>query len=400
MKNIAIFCDGTWQHLSQRHPTNIALMARSILPQAPGGTPQTVYYDDGVGVGDGVLNHATHILGGALGSGLEHKILRAYEILSLNYQPGDRIFIFGFSRGAYTARSLAGLLRWLWIPKRENVGQVEEALRIYRTRPRRDEPQWKENIFQDSAGRFRDDYCHPGDTFLENQDYHPQEPASLKPKIDKAWIAYVGVLDTVGALGLPYAAPLAGLVNTAFSFHDASLSKMVRSARHAVSIDERRDTFPPTLWDNISAQNRNAGAQDLPADQRPYQQHWFPGHHGAIGGGGEDGGLSLAPMLWVAQGAARAGLAFDQRLMKAFAAAADCTAYVPDPAHNLGSLPQEVWGMSDRAGPDNVEDLSLAARLRWIKRPDYRSAPLRRPHLLDALNAPWPPGDDNLGYWP
>ena len=197
MKNIAIFCDGTWQYLGQRHPTNVALMARSVLPQAADHVPQLVYYDDGVGVGDGVLDRATHILGGALGAGLEHKILRAYEILSLNYQPGDRIFIFGFSRGAYTARSLAGMLRWLWILKREQVGQVEEALRLYRTRPKRDAPQWKNEEFEDACRRFRQDNCHAGESFLDGQAYDPKEPMSLKPKDDKAWIAYVGVLDTV-----------------------------------------------------------------------------------------------------------------------------------------------------------------------------------------------------------
>ena len=128
VKNLIICCDGTWQELSQRCPTNVTRLTRALAPTATRGgqtIPQVIFYDDGVGVGTGVLDKTTRILGGALGHGLDRKVLEAYEFLVLNYQPGDRIYIFGFSRGAYTARSVAGLLRQVWILKRENASEIE-----------------------------------------------------------------------------------------------------------------------------------------------------------------------------------------------------------------------------------------------------------------------------------
>src|SRR5882757_2441986 len=98
MKNIAIFCDGTWQNVSQSVPTNVARLARSVAatsvstPETP-ACEQVTYYNDGVGVGEGVLNAATRIIGGGLGEGLDEKIMHAYEFLCLNYAPEDRIFI-------------------------------------------------------------------------------------------------------------------------------------------------------------------------------------------------------------------------------------------------------------------------------------------------------------------
>ena len=116
MKSIAIFCDGTWQNISQRFPTNVTRLARAVAPKGKDPhtgepIPQIVFYDDGVGVGQGVAENFTKFVGGAIGKGLDRKIAEAYEFLCLNFEPGDRIYIFGFSRGAYTARSLAGLLR-------------------------------------------------------------------------------------------------------------------------------------------------------------------------------------------------------------------------------------------------------------------------------------------------
>src|ERR1700730_9417089 len=93
-KNIAIFCDGTWQHLDQPYPTNVAILARAVRPSTAGGDVQFVYYDDGVGVSQGVASAFTHLVGGMVGEGLDYKIVRAYEFLCLNYNPGDRIFIF------------------------------------------------------------------------------------------------------------------------------------------------------------------------------------------------------------------------------------------------------------------------------------------------------------------
>jgi uncharacterized protein (DUF2235 family) len=311
VKNIALFCDGTWQHLDQPFPTNVANLARAVTPAAADGSAQVVYYDDGVGVSSGVLDAATHLMGGALGKGLDYKITRAYEFLALNFEPGDRVFIFGFSRGAYTARSLAGLIRWTGFLKRENAGHSFEAMALYRTRPAADAPKADEDAFQAKAKAFRQAYSQHVEPFVGAKAYQPNDPASLTPDDDCGWLQYVGVWDTVGSMGVPTNIVFAPVLNAQYRFYDTNLSRFVRSARHAVSIDERRKTFAPTLWDNIDVLNTNAKADGLAYGARPYQQQWFPGLHGGVGGGSADGGLSLAAMLWVAEGAARAGLSLD-----------------------------------------------------------------------------------------
>jgi uncharacterized protein (DUF2235 family) len=378
MKNIAIFCDGTWQHIDQPHPTNVANLARASLSTSPLGQTQTVYYDDGVGVGQGVLDAATHLIGGALGQGLDYKIVRAYEHLVLNYELDDRVFVFGFSRGAYTARSLVGLVRWAGILKRENAGRVFEAMSLYRSRPSKDSGPEAEQAFRAQARAFRDQYSIHSDAFTENKAYDPNDPASLTPGSHCSWIQYVGVWDTVGSLGIPSNFLLSDLIDEKYHFYDTSLSQFVRSARHAVSIDERRKTFEPSLWDNIDALNTNANAAGLEHTLRPYQQSWFPGGHGAVGGGEADGGISLAPMLWVAEGAARAGFGFDRTQLDHYASLAHPEAQFVKGGMNLGEYILETIGTADRQGPGSFDEASLPARMRWALVPSYRPVPLKR----------------------
>lgn len=371
MKNIAIFCDGTWQNLAQKFPTNVTRLARAITPSTKidgRETTQVVYYDNGVGVGNGVLDHAQRILGGAFGEGLDAKIAAAYEFLCLNYSPGDRIFVFGFSRGAYTARSLCGLLRRAWILRRQNIGLVDEAIDIYRNHS-------KDAV---EAAVFRKNNCYDADVFLKARGADPKialvpDAASERPL---ASIQYVGVWDTVGSMGVPSGLPFADHFNDRYRFHDESLSKFVVSARHAVAIDERRDSFTPSLWDNIDALNANSGALDRPVTVRPYQQSWFPGHHGSVGGGEDDGGVSILPLIWIADGAIAAGLAFDDELLDIYRDAEDAEAPFPTPHRSIGDIVMMAGGQSDRAGPAAETDISAAAIRRWRGLSDYRPEPL------------------------
>jgi uncharacterized protein (DUF2235 family) len=383
MKNIALFCDGTWQSLDQSVPTNVARLARAVAPQTkgvPGVAPGTqfVYYDDGVGVGQGILNKATQLIGGGLGEGLEEKILHAYEFLCLNYSPGDRIFIFGFSRGAYTARSLAGLLRKCWILRRENVSDSDMALGYYRNPELKvDAPEVKE---------FRQSRCHAAEAFTGERGTDPIAVANglaparaNKANDDQYWghVQYVGVWDTVGALGIPKTIPFAPDFNARYRFHDTSLSRFVLSARHAVSIDERRTAFSPTLWDNIDTLNTNAGADGLPYESRPYQQSWFPGRHSGVGGGEDDGGLSIMPLLWIAEGAAAAGLEFNPDALN-LPPPGNCCAPFVKPKATLASLAiRMIGGEADRKGPGTLIEISEAARTRWNSLPEYRPPPLK-----------------------
>jgi uncharacterized protein (DUF2235 family) len=374
MKNIAIFCDGTWQDLGQSIPTNVARLARSVASQTA-ATPdaatydQVVYYDDGVGVGQGVLDGATRLIGGGLGEGLDDKIAHAYNFLCLNFSPCDRIFIFGFSRGAYTARSLAGMLRRCWIVRRENASETDRALDLYRNNSS-DTPE---------VLKFKQDYCYPADAFVGERGSDPVATAKSLNAAPQFWghIQYVGVWDTVGSLGIPTTLPFASLVDDKYRFHDTSLSRFVLSARHAVSIDERRSTFAPTLWDNIDALNINAFAGDLSYGSRPYQQSWFPGRHSGVGGGDDDGGLSISPLLWIAEGATAAGLQFNPAVLH-LPPPANCCAPFVIVQQTVSSLVIAAAGESDRDGPANLVEISDAARTRWAKVPDYRPVPLSK----------------------
>jgi uncharacterized protein (DUF2235 family) len=368
-KNIAIFCDGTWQYLSQPAPTNVTCLARSVAStQSANGCPQVVFYDDGVGVSEGVLPIATKMLGGGMGEGLDAKIAQAYEFLCLNYAPGDSIYIFGFSRGAYTARSLAGLLRKCWILKRDQVGYVDAAMAHYRTGDL-DNPQ---------LAQFKLDHCYAAQAFCDPRDANPLTASNAIDAAAFGHVQYVGVWDTVGSLGIPNILPFHNDVNAKYRFHDESLSRFVISARHAVSLDERRSTFLPTLWDNIDSLNKNAGADGLPLKERPYQQVWFPGRHSGVGGGEVDGGLSKTPLLWIADGAAHAGLEWSDEALAAFSRSANpCAPFVVE-SWSLSTEIISLMGEADRTGPAKFEEISDAAHVRWKAVPTYRPPPISR----------------------
>ncbi|MEH2008448.1 DUF2235 domain-containing protein [Nostoc sp.] len=104
MKRLVICCDGTWQQLISPYPSNVVKLAQSVKPIARDGVTQIIFYDPGIGT------ESQKVLGGATGLGIDRNIEDCYRFLSLNYVPGDEIYLFGFSRGAYTVRSLAGMI--------------------------------------------------------------------------------------------------------------------------------------------------------------------------------------------------------------------------------------------------------------------------------------------------
>lgn len=299
-KRIAICMDGTWQQLSQPRPTNINLIARSVSHR-DGDIPQIVIYTPGVGSTLGALKGRqsgvsafntwlSSTIGGIFGEGLEDAILDTYLRLSFNYEPGDEIYIFGFSRGAFSARSLAALIGKCGIVRRRFAVNADKAFRLYR------DPTVTPT--SDEAVRFRTEFGKRmgfGEA-RQNADFRPP-------------IAYLGIFDTVGQRGLPsMLGPLSDLRNKNYNFHDLNLGSHVQSARHALAIDERRAAFPPTLWENFEELNREARAAGKPD---PYQQRWFAGAHGDIGGGSRST-LSNFALQWVLEGAEAAGLAVDR----------------------------------------------------------------------------------------
>lgn len=209
-------------------------------------------------------------------------------------------------------------------------------------------------------------------------------------------VAYLGVWDTVGALGIPKRYAPFRFINRNHEFHDTNLSRFVKSARHAVAIDERRRDFLPTLWTNIEELNNLVGA-DSRARDAPYQQQWFPGVHGSVGGGGDRRGLSDQALDWVLDGARKLGLDLDTATgSRIFELAPDYRDFIDNSSEkrSLATKIMHLFPVDRMPGPQSLSEVSISARRRWHERPDNLAdkAPYRSQTLsgvaaaLDALD--------------
>jgi uncharacterized protein (DUF2235 family) len=270
-KRIVICADGTWnkpeKNLKKDIPSNVLKIARAIQPIAEDQTPQQVFYDWGVG------SYYDPIIGGATGKGVHKNIMDDYRYIVQNYSPGDELYLFGFSRGAYTVRCLCGLIYNCGIVKRADAAHIQAAFNHYKKPGSAYAPEGANSI------AFRERYSHPSRE-----------------------VRFVGVWDTVGALGIPIS--FLGLFDDEDEFYDSKLGKNVRIARHALAIDEHRSDFEPTIW--------------TPRENMDIQQVWFCGSHSDVGGGAykpdKNGSLSDIPLLWMAQQAQIAGLSLERHL--------------------------------------------------------------------------------------
>ncbi|WP_179381168.1 DUF2235 domain-containing protein [Jannaschia marina] len=379
MKRIVILCDGTWNAAEAAHPTNVVRLGQALSGTGGDGQVQVPVYIEGVGTGRRGVTRTTRavdrLLGGALGFGLIDNVVEAYRHLVFLYEPGDEIFVFGFSRGAFTARSLVGFLRFTGLLARSELQRLPEAVRRYSER-RIETPERRQRRNAEWRARFAPWYLVDPEDAAVYAEFDAKEPVPLD-------VAYLGIWDTVGALGVPGHFTAAPFLNRKYAFHDTALSPMVRAARHAVAIDERRKSFRPTLWSNLEA--LNAGRADDP----PYRQQHFAGDHGSVGGGGDLTGLSAIALDWIMVGAAAAGLDFDPLVRAAIRAEADPIA----PLHNH-SLPSGgvVAGAMRRFGAardpvGRFADVSLPARRRWIFETKDTATPPYRPDPLRPLSA-------------
>ena len=365
MKRIVICCDGTWKRLDERHPTNVVRIAQAVTPEGQDGVAQVVFHLDGVGSGRGtgrIARGLDRALGGMFGQGLMGTVEAAYRFLIFNHAPGDEIYLFGFSRGAYMARSLAGLIRNCGILARGHAAMIPKALALYQARNDRAHPDSNE------ACAFRARHGQPVWTSPADAIWRTRLHGGPGARLD---LRYLGVWDTVGALGVPRDFRLAPLLNRSLRFHDTRLSKGVGAARHAVAIDERRRGFPPTLWDNLDALNAESG-------ETRYLQRWFPGDHGSVGGGGEVTALSHDALLWIAEGAAAVGLGLDPAAIEGWRRGRDCMGPLRATRREAGLVDRALaLAPADRQGPANVAELADATIRRWRRDPAYRPATLR-----------------------
>ncbi|MBU0914553.1 MAG: DUF2235 domain-containing protein [Gammaproteobacteria bacterium] len=267
-KRIVVCCDGTWNE-PDKHPTNVVKIAHHLKPETTDGVQQVVFYDQGVGT-QGSLDR---YIGGATGRGIEKNVLDAYRFIVHNYDGqsdnghdyDDEIYLFGFSRGAYTARAVAGMIHTVGLLKKDLWQQLPAAYQYYRTPPQQ----------------------RPADSPFKR-------PLTKQPRIKM-----VGVWDTVGALGVPTPG-LKTISKNWVGFFDTELSPLVEHAYHALALDEKRGPFAPSIW------------QGSPQNGQKVEQCWFAGVHSDIGGGYEDdAGVSDISLVWMVEKATALGLEFD-----------------------------------------------------------------------------------------
>jgi uncharacterized protein (DUF2235 family) len=302
-KRIVYCADGTWQ--APVNNTNVYRLYNALTVTSD----QVTFYDDGVGADATGLNR---VLQGAFGQGLLQKIQDGYTKIAHVYDPGDEIFLFGFSRGAYTARSLAGMIANCGLP----------------------------------TGSFSDDCVTQA--FAAYRD--PVNRASILAGLTAcglgaATIQMVGVWDTVGSLGIP--AIFGAVDESAYGFLDTGLHPDVKNGYQSLALDEKRAQFPATLWTSV------------PAAGQTLEQAWFSGCHGDVGGGtalggGVDAGTRLCDitMGWMVAKALALGLTMDPAVAAQFGTL---------PAEYALDAIRESWTPAD--GPEHLRPVAADAEV-------------------------------------
>lgn len=303
---LVVCCDGTWNDPDDQ--THIHRLSKAIASERDDDVPQRVFYDTGVGT-----VRFERLRGGALGRGLSENVREAYRWLVDNHRDGDEIFCFGFSRGAYTVRSLCGFVAYAGLLRREDAGSIRAAYDAYRFR-----------AHQRKAAPFHDSEVHR--------------------RARKVRIRFLGVFDTVGALGVPVDW-IQDIVNDLpdldVRFHDTRLSPLIDCACHALALDERRGPYRPTLWTGEAHQVPGRAGNSVPQKVR---QVWFAGVHSDIGGGyNDDKALADVPLAWMVDQARAEGLVFKADF--------GGRPLAPDPAGRLHDSYGLKWRFIDRISP-------------------------------------------------
>ena len=293
-RNIILLSDGTGNSAATATKTNVWRLYKALRLRPD---KQLAAYDDGVGTSGSTVLRA---LGGGVGLGLARNVRDLYTYLCEHYKDGDKVYVFGFSRGAFTARTLADMIVTCGIlDRRQSIqtsllssvplgtdaglkASVKAAYCSYRRKHK--------TLGLAAAGAAARDLY-----------FHTPDPSEL-PNHGQGEVEFIGVWDTVDAVGLPVdeLSVVADRYIAPHRFPDQKLSEYVHGAAHAIAIDDERHTFHPVLWDESS-----------PRDQKRIQQVWFAGMHANVGGGYPDDDLSYIPLQWMIDQAAKAGLDFD-----------------------------------------------------------------------------------------
>lgn len=292
-KNIVLCADGTGNRGGVTRGTNVYRMAKAVDIHGNVGTglrKQTSFYVDGVGTDDAKV---LKIVGGAFGFGLSANIRLLYHFLVKNYEDGDDIYLFGFSRGAYTARSFAQMVATCGLVKNdcyESAGELDalvcDAYRAHRDSQKKSD-EGPAASFKARCGR--DTLAHER---FPDRGYGPKDVP----------IKFVGVWDTVGAIGLPFDELTDSFDKFfGFKFKRLSLHPLIERGCQALAIDEGRHSFHPVLWDETHC-----------ASWQTIEQVWFPGMHSNVGGGYAKDELAYVSLVWMMEQARAAGAEGEQ----------------------------------------------------------------------------------------
>lgn len=325
-RKLILCADGTW---NTPHGYEVAVNdtnVRKFFGALINDDLQQPFYDSGVGTSGTPIDH---LAGGAMGEGLFQKIQECYRFLTDAWSPGSSIYLFGFSRGAYTVRSLGGMIARFGLPTK--------------------------NLDNDAAVRV----------FAAYRERDPEKQAAMKYALEQQYdiqgaaVRMIGVWDTVGSLGIP------GLIfelldEKRYGFLDTALHPSVQNAYHAVSIDERRAQFAPTLWTNPDGTDRVNDAQ--------MEQVWFSGVHCDTGGGYTETDLSDIALAWMMRKAIQCGLAFSPSALKQ---------YLPvDPRKAMGAVHDEwklvPWGFAKHRTVPSRSFISSSVQARLDQQPEYQ----------------------------
>lgn len=352
-KKIVLLSDGTGNSSAKLFRTNVWRLYQALDLSSASG--QIARYDDGVGTSSFA---PLRILGGVFGYGLGRNVRSLYRYLCTVYAPGDEIYIFGFSRGAFTARVLAGLVASQGVRNYERDADldswVRSAYRAYRASATKDDAGRRKRPIVALVRSIRNALIHAlgGDRVrTEGQGHHPE-------------IQMVGVWDTVAAYGGPVIEMTRAFDKWIWplSMPNYRLSSKVRYGRHALAIDEEREAFLPLLWDELGSPQHPREQADGTLDGVPrLVQTWFPGVHADVGGGYPDDGVSYVPLSWMIGEARAIGLSLDPAAVAA----------IEDGARPLGPLHDSRSGFGGfyRYQPRRIE----------IYNGDLTNSPLRDP---------------------
>jgi uncharacterized protein (DUF2235 family) len=299
-KRLALFFDGTWNEPPDH--TNVRRLRLMLAEHGPDGVPQRAFYDRGIGT-----RWYDRMTGGLFGAGLSVNVRDGYRWLTENYDLHDEIYIFGFSRGAFAARSLAGLIATCGLLAPEAPISFAQLFERYQ-RGERARP-----IYQLFRMRHQPEQLNFEERALLNNSYYFRN-----------MIKMVGVWDTVGSIGIPFG-NLRDISRRALKFHNTRLSRTIEHSYQALAIDEHRQPYWAVLWTEFFPENTatvkpyrsTAGTYPEPEpqdDQRFVEQRWFSGAHANIGGGYRSDPLPDRPLAWLQEKALLCGLGFRSRV--------------------------------------------------------------------------------------